>query len=468
MLKIRTKIIFSYIIVSLVIVATISIAVNVMFESVFRSYVMRQKEQRIDEIVERIEEHYNSFGGGWNPGVLDSIGMGAMSDSLIVRVKNLDGTHIWDAWTHHNGACRALMLNLYENMSNRYPNFNGEYTEQSYELTVNDQPIGIVDIGYFGPFFYTDEDIYFIDSLNRMLIYITGVSLAVAILLGLSISIWLSAPIMQVTRAASQIQRGKFSERVKLKSKTKEISELIQAINGLAETLQTVESLRKRLTADVAHELRTPLATLRGQMEAMIEGIWEPDMQRLQSSHDEIMRLTRMVDDLKKLSEFESENLMLNKKTFDLSGLIQQIAMNFEGSFAGKGVHLELEQSYIGYIVADRDRITQVIFNIVSNALKYTEAGGTVRITTDAAKDSVVIKIEDTGIGIAKKDLPFIFERFYRTDKSRNSFTGGSGIGLTIAKALVLAHEGDIMVTSEPQQGTTFTVYLPVHDQKFM
>ena len=462
MLKLRTKITFSYIIISLVIVGIISISVNILFENIFRSYVIRQKERQSAEIVNQIADRYNSFSNGRNRDVLDSIGMSAMSNSLIVRVRNLDDYYIWDAWTHHGGACSALMLNLYENMSNRFPNFNGKYTERSYDIVVNDQIVGVVDIGYFGPFFYTDEDLFFIDSLNRMLIGVTVISLVIAIILGLLISFRLSTPIMQVIRTASQIRLGKFSERVRQKSSTKEINELIYTIDGLAESLQTVENLRKRLTADVAHELRTPLSILRGQMEAMIEGIWKPDIKRLQSCHDEIMRLTRMVDDLKNLSKFESENLTLNKHKFNFYELIEGIVTNFEGSYAQKGVCLELNQMYKGDILADKDKVSQIFFNLISNALKYTGKDGIVQITTERNDQLLIIKIKDTGIGISKNDLPFVFERFYRTDKSRNASTGGSGIGLTIVKALVLAHGGDITVNSEVGKGTIFTVSLPL------
>jgi len=214
------------------------------------------------------------------------------------------------------------------------------------------------------------------------------------------------------------------------------------------------------MSADVAHEFRTPVATLQSHLEAMIDGIWKPDTQRLKSCHEEVLRIGRMVGDLEKLARYEGENLVLNKELFDIAELIKIIVQNFESDFKAKGVELKFE-SIKQKILADRDKVSQIIVNLLSNALKYTPEGGTVGIELSVSDREVKIIVRDNGSGISAEDLPYIFERFYRADKSRNRSTGGSGIGLTIAKSLVEAHNGKIEVKSELGKGTEFIVSLP-------
>jgi len=231
-------------------------------------------------------------------------------------------------------------------------------------------------------------------------------------------------------------------------------------INRLAETLGQQEVLRKRLTADVAHELRTPLATLQSHLEAMVDGIWQPNIDRLSSCHEETIRLAKLVGDLEQLARYEGENPVLDKQPFDLANLLQRIATNFAGEFRNQNVTLTVQPSP-QLVEADEDKVSQIFVNLVANALKFTPSGGAVAITMTGTEQQVTVSVRDTGIGIAGEDLPYIFERFYRADKSRHRLTGGSGIGLAIVKSLVEAHHGSITVTSEPGRGSEFLVTLP-------
>jgi signal transduction histidine kinase len=270
----------------------------------------------------------------------------------------------------------------------------------------------------------------------------------------------LSTPISRVIDTARKISKGYYQDRITEKSDTKEISQLTETINNLAETLERQEMLRKRLTADVAHELRTPLATLQSHMEAMIDGVWKPDIDRLKSCHEEIVRISRLVGELEKLAKYESESLILNKTSFDVSQLIQNIIRNFEMDFVNKGLDIKFYGEK-EIVFADKDKISQVIINLLSNALKYTPEGGRVEVKVEGSGDMINIIVKDTGEGISPEDLPYIFERFYRADKSRNRLTGGAGIGLTIAKAIVEAHKGRIQANSKINEGTEFIVSLP-------
>jgi signal transduction histidine kinase len=195
-------------------------------------------------------------------------------------------------------------------------------------------------------------------------------------------------------------------------------------------------------------------------VEAFIDGVWEPDEARLKSFHEEILRLSKLVGELETLSRYEGDNLVLNAETFDLAALVRGIADNFAGEFSKKGIEVTLDTEE-QYIEADRDKISQVFINLLSNALKYTGNGGRVEIKVSGTHNAAKVQIRDTGAGISPEDLPHIFERFYRTDKSRNRDTGGAGIGLTIVKSIIEAHKGSITVESEPGKGSTFFVTLP-------
>lgn len=457
--SLRTKLSLSYVSVALISVLLISVLTNFLLEKHFKEYVIQNQERKNREIVSLISQQYKPD-GGWDAHVIENIGINALEQGMIIRVVDSSGRAIWDATVHNNGLCQQMIAHMARNMSSRYPNWKGGYAENKYPVTYNLNEVGRVEIGYYGPYYFNDNDLAFINTLNGLLVSVGVFSLFLSLLIGALMARRLSTPISKVINTARLISRGYFGDRVAVQSNTKEISMLTETINNLAETLEKQEALRKHLTANVAHELRTPLATLQSHMEAMIDGIWEPDAERLKSCHEEIMRIKRMVGDLEKLAKYESENLILNKTSFDVSELIKHIIQNFEMDFINNG----LDVKFYGeeeVIFADKDKISQVMVNLLSNALKYTPEGGRVEVKVKGAEDITEISVKDTGNGIPEEDLPYIFERFYRADKSRNRLTGGAGIGLTITKAIVEAHKGKIQVQSKVNEGTEFIVLLP-------
>jgi two-component system sensor histidine kinase BaeS len=458
-LSLRSKLSLSYIVLALIGVFLISIIANVFLESQFRNYVIQNQEKKNKEIVSLISHQYNG-NGVWNINGVQNIGINYLEQGLIIKLKDLSGKTVWDATLYNSGLCNQMLSHISQNMFSRYPNWKGKYIENKYVIMKDFKQIGIIEIGYFGPFYFTDEDLIFINALNKIIGGVGFLSLLFALLFGTIMAKRISVPISRVIDTAQSISNGSYDERIEEKSNINEINQLTSTINSLAENLEKQELLRKRLTQDVAHELRTPLATLQSHMEAMIDGIWKPDIDRLKSCHDEIMRISRMVGDLEKLSKYESENLILNKTEFDISELIKTIIMNFENVYKSKGIEI-IFKGKKSMVYADRDKISQAIINLMSNALKYTPSGGVVEVTIKSTEKAIMIGIKDSGIGISKEDLPYIFERFYRADKSRNRLTGGAGIGLTIAKAIVEAHKGKITVESELNSGTEFTIYFP-------
>ncbi|HEX3029289.1 MAG TPA: ATP-binding protein [Clostridia bacterium] len=457
--SLKIKLSLSYVFAALLSVALIMALTNISLDKHFREYVKQNQEQKNRQVVSSISQQYRS-NGEWNMDMVETIGVGALENGLIIKVKDESGKVIWDATVHNNGMCQRIIEHMAQNVNSRYPNVKGTYSEIPYPVNYKFAKVGVVEIGSYGSYYLSDNDLAFINTLNKLFIAVGIFSLLFSLVLGIIMARRLSSPISRVISSAQSIAKGYFSDRISVRSTTKEISQLTSTINNLAETLEKQEILRKKMSADVAHELRTPLATLQSHMEAMIDGIWKADKDRLKSCHDEIIRINKMVGDLNKLAKYESESLILNKEQFDVSELIQNIIYNFEAEFKNKDVGITFE-GVKEEIFADRDKISQVMVNLISNALKYTPHGGEVRVSVKGSENITEISVKDNGSGIPKEDVPFIFERFYRADKSRNRMTGGSGIGLTIVKAITEAHKGRIEVNSKVNEGTEFMVLLP-------
>ncbi len=457
--SLRTKLSISYVAVALICIILISIFTTLFIYKHFEEYVKQNTEQKNREIVTTLSGQYMG-NGRWNTKVIETIGISSMENGIILKVKDINGNIIWDAKAHNNGMCQRIIEHMSRNASRIPGSGKSGYTEVPYSINYNLNKVGTVEIGTYGDKYLNEHDIAFINDLYNLLWAVGIFSLILSLLFGTVMSKRLVSPISRVINTAKSISRGFYSDRVTEKSNTREINQLTVTINDLAENMQKQETLRRRLTGDVAHELRTPLATLQSHLEAMIDGIWPADSERLKSCHEEIVRISKMVGDLEKLAKYESENLVLNMDTFDITELAKRQIHNFESEFLSKGLKLKLTGANCR-VYADKDKISQVIVNLLSNALKYTPEGGTVVMNIQDNNTNTEVSVTDNGPGIPQEDLPYIFERFYRADKSRNKLTGGSGIGLTICKSIVSAHGGSIYVQSNPGKGTKFTFTIP-------
>jgi signal transduction histidine kinase len=243
-----------------------------------------------------------------------------------------------------------------------------------------------------------------------------------------------------------------------------ELGQLATRFNRMAEKLSQVESMRRRLIGDVSHELRTPLTAIKGSMEGLIDGVLPATPETFQQIHAEADRLNRLVDDLQELSRVEAHAYELDIRPVDVRTLVQTVTKRLASQFEAKRIALDTELAPdMPRVLADEDRIVQVLTNLTGNALQHTPKNGKVTITAKSINGEVQVSVHDTGIGISPEHLPHIFDRFYRADKSRSRRAGGgSGIGLTIARALVEAHGGRIWAESAGEgQGSTFTFTLP-------
>jgi signal transduction histidine kinase len=261
---------------------------------------------------------------------------------------------------------------------------------------------------------------------------------------------------------AGRIAAGDYSQRVDAVPGD-EVGELVAAFNQMVGSLQRVEKLRKDLVADVAHELRTPLSVIRGKIEGVLDGVYPATPEHLEPILEETKLLAHLVEDLRLLALAEAGQLALEKQATDVGDLLRDAQVNFGPQADDRGVTLTLDlPAELPRVVADRRRISQVVGNLLTNALRHTPQGGCVTLSAAAAGGGMVaISVTDTGVGIPPEDLPFIFERFWRGEKSRSRAGGGSGLGLAIAKHLVEMHGRAISVKSEPGKGSEFRFTLP-------
>ena len=297
-------------------------------------------------------------------------------------------------------------------------------------------------------------------SINRFLIGGGLFAVAVAAVLTFFLSRRVLAPVESLSRAARALARGDFTHRVSVRSRD-EVGELAQTFNAMAEDLARTEEIRRNLVADVAHELRTPLSNIRGYVEAMQDGVVKADGVTFSSIHEEVLLLTRLIDDLQELALAESGQMALDIQRCDMADLVRRAVTAVQPQVQAKGISMEVNALDGAEVQADPERIGQVLRNLLINAANYTSSGGSIRIAVNSLGREVEVTVEDTGTGIAKEEVAYVFERFYRVDKSRSRASGGVGLGLTIAKRLVEAHGGRIMVQSQVGQGSTFTFVLP-------
>ncbi len=458
-IKLKTRLILSYTALSLLLVLSLLLISNMMLERQFNRYLVNKQEKKNLDIVRTIE---NGYAAGKPPSkdFLLTLGQNALSQGIILMVNDRAGNELFCMSCYDNQSCENMLNAMEMTMRSRYPNFEGEYTEKVYPLDINAANYGTVTLGYYGPFYYNDADIKFVRLLNALLIRAAFVFLIIAFVLGVFMAGRIAKPIKAVTEKTRQIKKGHYKDRIGITSRTTEIASLIESVNALASTLDEQQTAKKRMARDYAHEFRTPLAAIQSNLEGIMDGVFEPTGERLESIRQEILRLSRMLSQIDRLVELENDSLILNKENFDFNDVLKQNLTTFEAELRDKNITVNV-MSETCTIHADRDRISSVIINLISNAVKYTKPDGHIDIEAMTVKDGLLFTVKDDGVGIDKADLPHIFEHLYRADASRSRDSGGSGIGLSVVKAVVVAHDGHIEVESEPDVGSKFTVFIP-------
>jgi signal transduction histidine kinase len=302
----------------------------------------------------------------------------------------------------------------------------------------------------------------FLNNINRMLVFGAIIALVVSLLLGIFLARTLTRPIREITTATRAVADGDLEQKVPVRSHD-ELGELATSFNLMSTKLAHSVNIRRQMTADIAHELRTPISVILGHTEAMHDGVLPPSEETFDIIRDEALRLERMVEDLRTLSRADSGELTLTYGLVSAQDLVDQAIKAYRPHARKKDIKLRVEASPdLPEVNIDPDRMAQVLSNLLSNALRYTPQGGDIMISTKHTASDIEIRVHDSGRGIEPEELPNIFDRFYRTDKSRQRESGGSGLGLAIAKSIVEGHGGRIWAESEPGGGTTIVIALPI------
>lgn len=303
------------------------------------------------------------------------------------------------------------------------------------------------------------EDLEFKRAINRNIVVSGMITIFFVSIISIYISKQFSIPIKEVSNTSVRLSNGDYHFRSNIRSDIFELENLRNSINFLGDNLRNQEVIRKRLVSDISHEIRTPLNVLQNNLEAMIDGVFPITEEKLVSLNEEVIRFSKLLDNLNMLENYDEEINSLDIKKVDLNELILAVCNDFEVAFREKNIELitniPSKESYI--IEGDEGKLKQVFINILSNAVKFNKYNGKIWISLSGNKKNVVVTIKDTGIGINEDDLPFIFERLYRGDKSRHEVEG-NGIGLTIVKKILLLHSATIDVESEERKGSNFII----------
>lgn len=339
-------------------------------------------------------------------------------------------------------------------------------------VVVEGQRVGTVLVGSMIEPALNPLDADFLHSVNLAVLWAALATGMLALGLGSLLFFQITRPVREVTAAAEALAAGDLNQRAQVRSQD-EVGRLAVAFNRMADALAQQEILRRNMVNDIAHELRTPLTLMQGNLEAMLDGYYELSPGNIASLHQDTLMMTRLVNDLRVLSLAEAGQLSLELGAVDMRELIERVCENFRARAAGKGITLTWDVSpHLPFIQSDEQRLAQVLSNLLSNALQHTAAEGTIHIHCAVAEDQEVdragtkswvqVSVRDSGAGISAADLPYVFERFYRTDKSRTRASGGTGLGLAIARQLVEAQGGRIWAESQGVgRGTVFHFVLP-------
>jgi len=450
MQSIRRRLSFLLVMCSIVAILLITLFVNITVNDKFNKYMIDIQNKRYERIVGHFEEIYIRD-GRWSGNSGSELMHEAYMGNYCLTLRDNNKKVIWGMDPED--------IRYKSHFNSMIVKETGVYTSNTFEIKREGNIVGYIDIGQYSSVLLTEEDVNFKAAINKSIFASSIVTLIIIISISLYFSKQFSVPIKEISNMSVNLSRGKFDFRSKTKSNIEELENLRMSINILAEKLNHQEMLRKRLVSDISHEIRTPLNVLQNNLEAMIDGVFPVNEERLVSLNEEVIRFGRLLSNLDILKEFEGESIGLDLQTIALDELIESIYSDFSVAAESKGIKLKYEikprENY--NIIGDKDKLKQVFINLISNAVKFTEGSEEILIKLYNDKENVVVEIKDNGIGINKEDLQFIFERLYRGDKSRNKIEG-NGIGLTIVKSILKLHSATIDVESEEGNGTTFRI----------
>lgn len=453
---------FKVIVPSIVIIIIVTLLTVVIskfyFDKKFGDYIMIKNQNTVQNILMELSEQYSD--NKWDYKGMEKISYNALDKGIIVALYDKEDKEIMNIEKNSKDKCNRIMNFIKSSMEGKYGSTTSQFEPVYYPLIKSGEKIGEVRVKFYGPIFYMQNELVFLDIVNKIILGIGVLLILASTVIGFIISRSITRPINKLMTKAKYISKGEYDKKIEINTDILEINELINSINNLSQSIKEQENIRKRLTGDISHELKTPLTNIQSHLEAMIDGIWEPTEERLLSVKEEAERLSSLVSDMQKLNKYDESSIKLKKDNVNISDIICFVIFQFSNLAKSKNIKIEYEKKNIN-LYCDKDKITQALVNILSNAIRYSNEGSTIFIEEKLKDNKVIISIEDQGIGISEEDLKYVFERFYRADKSRTRATGGTGIGLTIVKSIVSSHGGEVKLESKLGEGSKFTIILP-------
>lgn len=452
---------FKVIVPSIVIIIIVTLLTVVIskfyFDKKFGDYIMIKNQNTVQNILMELSEQYSD--NKWDYKGMEKISYNALDKGIIVALYDKEDKEIMNIEKNSKDKCNRIMNFIKSSMEGKYGSTTSQFEPVYYPLIKSGEKIGEVRVKFYGPIFYMQNELVFLDIVNKIILGIGVLLILASTVIGFIISRSITRPINKLMTKAKYISKGEYDKKIEINTDILEINDLINSINNLSQSIKEQENIRKRLTGDISHELKTPLTNIQSHLEAMIDGIWEPTEERLLSVKEEAERLSSLVSDMQKLNKYDEASIKLKKDNVNISDIICFVIFQFSNLAKSKNIKIEYEKKNIN-LYCDKDKITQALVNILSNAIRYSNEGSTIFIEEKLKDNKVIISIEDQGIGISEEDLKYVFERFYRADKSRTRATGGTGIGLTIVKSIVSSHGGEVKLESKLGEGSKFTIIL--------
>lgn len=434
------------------------IVLGEVWEQQFQSYTQQNMQSLADATATTLSKKYEED-GGWSSDALSYASMASNTSSdVAVQVQNSRGDVLYDGgWNAEEGGSQPAPAVV-----------NDRTVDAQINLPTGEM-VGTVYLRALGPDgLLTHADANFRSNSYTAILIAAVVSVILSCIIGFLFSRSLARPIDKITKTARQIRNGDLSARTGFKGND-EIGQLGETFDDMATSVEKDIKHERRLTSDVAHELRTPLMAMQATVEAMQDGVYPTDAQHLEVVDNEVRRLSRLVGAMLQLSRLENGKTPFRPKKTDLVWLVKSLVTSQEQLFQDKGLQLRFTNEAPGkQLIAevDPDLLQQAVINLMSNAMRYTPSGGWVLVAIAQDHSDVLISVTDTGIGIAKEDLPRTFSRFWRSDASREMESGGLGVGLAVTKEIIDRHNGTITVESELGKGTTFTLRIPLNQEK--
>jgi signal transduction histidine kinase len=426
--------------------AVAALLVNAEFGRRFTGYLDDRQLAQEQQVATALAEAYGRI-GDWSTADLSPVGALIAMEGGTLEVRDASGSTVWVADESTTGMDPAM----HRGMMGAGP----LGPERTLPIVVR----GSV-VGYAAMRLPTEgllpHDVSFRDSVNRLLLFGAIAAAVVALLLGLVLARRAVAPARALTGAARAFAHGDRATRIS-SDRDDEFGEMADAFDAMADTVDEEDRVRRTFASDVAHELRTPLAILRTSVESIQDGVVSPDAASIASLHEEVLRMSRLVEDLETIAQADAARFSLRREPVDLGAEVRTVVVGFRDRFAESGIELRSEIEDV-HVQGDAVRLRQIVSNLLSNALKFTPSGGRVTVSVTETSSSASLEVADTGPGIPPDETDRVFDRFYR---GRTVRAGGSGIGLAVVRDLAVAHGGEVSVESEPGRGSRFLVVLP-------